>query len=234
MRQKSTSTLIQALSVVLATVAAGCPSSPTARKQKFYDQGLRRSEISRGHHFVQSHSPDRPSICRCALPIGAVSSERNQRVRPQVRWLGIHAERRDPQRFGPTYWATRVSVGNAVARSEFRWLDDSRRASPRKYTYSFRSSESLEFERHVVLNHCVGGAGQLNPEGSIEGLLLGIGQSPIPDEYRDRQLLPMRSLVLDRESRQFASHFKLYVSRRGRNRIEEGPRRPLLSRVVLK
>jgi Flp pilus assembly protein TadD len=41
MRQKSTSSLILALSVILATVAAGCLSSPTARKQKFYDQGLR-------------------------------------------------------------------------------------------------------------------------------------------------------------------------------------------------
>jgi hypothetical protein len=79
----------------------------------------------------------------------------------------------------------------------FRWLDDPGRASPRKYTYSFPPSESLEFERDVVLNHRVGGAGQLNPEGSIEGLLLGIGQSPIPDEYRDRQLLPTRLLVLD-------------------------------------
>jgi hypothetical protein len=113
--------------------------------------------------------------------------------------------------------------------TEFRWIDDPRRASPRKYTYSFPPSESLEFERDVVLNHYIGGAGQLNPGASIEGLLLGMGESPIPDEYRDRQLLPMRLLVLDRRGRQYASHLKLYVSRRSRNRVEKGPRQPLLS-----
>jgi len=114
----------------------------------------------------------------------------------------------------------------------FRWLDDPRRASPRKYTYSFPPSESLEFERDVVLNHYIGGAGQLNPGASIEGLLLGIGESPIPDEYRDRQLLPTRLLVLDRRGRQYASHLKLYVSRRSRNRVEKGPRQPLLSGAI--
>jgi hypothetical protein len=116
----------------------------------------------------------------------------------------------------------------------FRWLDDPRRASPRKYTYSFPPSESLEFERDVVLNHYIGGAGQLNPGASIEGLLLGMGESPIPDEYRDRQLLPMRLLVLDRGGRQYASHLKLHVSRRSRNRIEKGPRQPLRSEATRK
>ena len=107
--------------------------------------------------------------------------------------------------------------------TEFRWLDDPRRASPRKYTYSFPPSDSLEFERDVVLNHYIGGAGQLNPGASIEGLLLGMGESPIPYEYRDRQLLPMRLLVLDRGGRQYASHFKLYVSRRSRKSDRAGP-----------
>jgi len=41
MRHKNTSTLILALSVLLATLAAGCTANPVARKQKFYDQGLR-------------------------------------------------------------------------------------------------------------------------------------------------------------------------------------------------
>jgi hypothetical protein len=112
---------------------------------------------------------------------------------------------------------------------EFRWLDDPRRASPRKYTYSFPPSESLEFERDVVLNHRVGSAGQLNPEGSIEGLLLGIGEAPVPDEYHDRQALQMRLLIFDRRGRHSASHFKLYVCRRSRNRIKKGTRQPLLS-----
>jgi hypothetical protein len=100
---------------------------------------------------------------------------------------------------------------------------------PVRLEHSFPPSESLEFERDVVLNHHIGSAGQLNPGASIEGLLLGMGQSPIPDEYRDRQLLPTRLLVLDRRGRQYASHLKLYVCRRSRNRVEKGTRQPLLS-----
>jgi cellulose synthase operon protein C len=41
MRYKSTSSLFISLSVLFAIGAAGCLSSPTARKQKFYEQGLR-------------------------------------------------------------------------------------------------------------------------------------------------------------------------------------------------
>ena len=41
MQHRHASTFVLLLSALLATVAAGCLTNPIARKQKFYDQGLR-------------------------------------------------------------------------------------------------------------------------------------------------------------------------------------------------
>ena len=98
---------------------------------------------------------------------------------------------------------------------QFHWLGDPSRASPRKSCYSFPPPGPFGIDREVVLNHHVGTAGRLCPGGQLEGFLLGMGQTAVPDEYRDRQPLPMRLLVFDRRGRPCASHLKLYVSRKG-------------------
>lgn len=105
--------------------------------------------------------------------------------------------------------------------AQFRWLKDPCRASPRKSSYSLASPGLAEFDREVVLNHHVGSAGQLNPGESLEGLLLGRGEAPVPDEFRDRQLLTMKLLILDRRGCQYSSRLKLYVSRKSVSRTKK-------------
>jgi hypothetical protein len=103
---------------------------------------------------------------------------------------------------------------------QFRWLSDPFRASPRESNYSFPTPRSIEFPRGVVLNHRLGNAGKLNPGGSLEGLLLGAGEAPIPAEYHDRQTLKMRLFVFDSQSRCSALPFDLCVERRRHNRTK--------------
>jgi hypothetical protein len=104
--------------------------------------------------------------------------------------------------------------------AQCRWLDDPLRTSPRTHSYSF-PSPGPEFAREVVLNHHVGRAGRLNPGGWLEGLLLGMGQTRMPDEWRDRQTLMTRLLVYDGRGRQYSSDLTLYVSRTSLVRIRK-------------
>jgi len=61
---------------------------------------------------------------------------------------------------------------------EFKWLKDPFRKSPREFMYSFPPPRTAGFEREVVLNHCLGPYGRLNPGGALEGLLLGVAKHP--------------------------------------------------------
>jgi hypothetical protein len=97
------------------------------------------------------------------------------------------------------------------------------------FGYSFSCRRSIEFEREAVLNHRVGNLGRFNPGGSFEGLLLGMGDAPIPAEYHERQALATRLVVFDSQGRHFASSFKLYVERACRNRIENKIKSQLMS-----
>ena len=45
-----------------------------------------------------------------------------------------------------------------------------------EYTYSFPEHGPAGFHRDVVLNHRLGRDGRLNPDGWLEGLLLGLGR----------------------------------------------------------
>jgi hypothetical protein len=112
----------------------------------------------------------------------------------------------------------------------FRWLEGASRGSPRKCSYSFAPPGPTGFENGDVLNHRVGSAGQLNPGGDpLEGLLLAMGQAPIPDEYRDRQLLQMRLSISDRRGHSCASQMNFYVSRAGRIRSNKHTRRNIVN-----
>jgi hypothetical protein len=112
--------------------------------------------------------------------------------------------------------------------AQFCWLSDPFRASPRESNYSFPTPRSIEFPREVVLNHHLGNAGKLNPGGSFEGLLLAAGEAPIPAEYHDGQILKMRILVFDSQSRCSASHCELWVERRRRNPTQKKIRQSLM------
>jgi hypothetical protein len=101
---------------------------------------------------------------------------------------------------------------------QIRWLDDPFRKAPRKYCYMFPSADCLEFDRDVVLNHRFGPQGRLRPDKWLDGLLLGMGEGRIPDEYDDRQCLPARLSVFDGRGKRYDADVKFLVSRDRKHR----------------
>jgi hypothetical protein len=97
---------------------------------------------------------------------------------------------------------------------QFRWLQDPLRKSPREDLYCFPVPSLLAFEREVVLNHRIGPQGLLLPGDCLEGLLLGVGESPLPESYRDREALDLRLRVFDSRGREYKLTLKMCVDRR--------------------
>ena len=84
--------------------------------------------------------------------------------------------------------------------------------------YSFLPHAPLALEREVVLNHRLRANGRLNPRGSIDGLLLGIGQTSIPDKYYGHSVL-MTFEVFEGRGECYESQMRLQIDyRRKRNR----------------
>lgn len=81
--------------------------------------------------------------------------------------------------------------------SHFHWLEDPRKFTPRESWYSFPPHGPEGLSRESVLNHRIGRNGRLLPDDCIEGLLCGVGEASIPDEYHHRQRLLMRLSVFD-------------------------------------
>src|SRR5712692_1331055 len=96
---------------------------------------------------------------------------------------------------------------------EFRWLEDPMRKVPREYIYSLPPPGVEGFDRDVVLNHRLRRNGRISPDGWLEGLLLGVGQEPMPSGYRDRQTLNMRLSVFDERGNRFEADIKFLVDR---------------------
>ncbi len=95
----------------------------------------------------------------------------------------------------------------------FRWLEYPLGKAPREYTYSFPDPGPVGFEPDDVLNHRLGRKGRLYPGDWIEGLLLGVGQEPMPSHYQDRQALDMRLWVFDEQGNRFGAPIKFLVDR---------------------
>jgi hypothetical protein len=53
--------------------------------------------------------------------------------------------------------------------------------------YSFPGLRTLSFERDAVLNHRLNGRSVLLPGDELEGLLMAIGEGPLPNEFHDRE-----------------------------------------------
>jgi len=101
----------------------------------------------------------------------------------------------------------------------FRWLEDPLAKVPREFTYDFPPHGPKGFEREVLLNHRLGGKGRLCPGGDcLDGFLLGVGQEPIPDGHRDRQMLQTRLSIFDERGNRYESGVKLLVSREEQHR----------------
>jgi hypothetical protein len=101
---------------------------------------------------------------------------------------------------------------------QFRWVEDPSRKIPKEFTYSFPPGGPEGFEREDVLNHRLGGKGRLCPGDCLDGFLLGVGQEPIPEVYRDRQIVQTRLSIFDEQGNRYESRMKLAVSRGGQLR----------------
>ena len=112
----------------------------------------------------------------------------------------------------------------------FQWLEDPARKAPREFAYSFPPLGPTGFERDIVLNHRRRRNGFLGPGDYIEGLLLGVGQEPIPSNYRNRQPLDMRVWVFDERGNRFGSDVKFLVTRRGKRLCAKKPLESLARR----
>jgi hypothetical protein len=98
----------------------------------------------------------------------------------------------------------------------FRWLEDPLGKIPREYTYDFPDPGPIAFDRDIVLNHHLGGKCRLCPGDWIEGLLLGVGQEPMPSHYLDRRALEMRVWVIDEKGNRFGADIRFLVDREAR------------------
>lgn len=70
---------------------------------------------------------------------------------------------------------------------QFRWLEKPWMKVPRESDYMFPSHGLCGHDPEDVLNHRLGNKGKLLPGDDLDGLLLGVGQTPIPEQYKDRQ-----------------------------------------------
>jgi hypothetical protein len=117
--------------------------------------------------------------------------------------------------------------------TQFRWLEDPWRKIPWEHAYSFPKPGPEGFEREVVLNHRCGRQGRILPGGCLEGLLLGVGQSPVPNHYENRQRIELPFAVLDQRGGRSELVVELCVGRRARHKVSDdkfnGRRRPQLA-----
>lgn len=95
----------------------------------------------------------------------------------------------------------------------FRWLELPWRKVPREYTYNVPGSSLVAFEPTEVLNHRLGAKGLLIPEENLDGLLLGVCERPIPENYRDRTRLPLRLSVFDTRENEYPGYIHVLVTR---------------------
>ena len=126
------------------------------------------------------------------------------------------------------HWAHEARLKLLWPESDFRWLENPLGKIPREYDYWFPPPGPAGFDPAVVLNHRLRHGCKLYPDDCLEGLLLGVGQSPIPDHYVDRQGLKMRLSIYDEKGNRYASDVILRVSReqrRGRQQAKGSLRR---------
>src|SRR5882762_10506377 len=84
---------------------------------------------------------------------------------------------------------------------------------PRECVYMFPSHGLAGHDPEDLLNHRLGSNGKLLPDGDLDGLLLGVGQASIPEQYKDRQAVSMRLSVIDQRGNSYGMSVKFMVHR---------------------
>ncbi len=93
-----------------------------------------------------------------------------------------------------------------------RWLEDPLE-SDGSAVYRFGGEDPLEFERNEVLNHFANVRRTWSRGQSIQGLLLGTVDAPIPTEFRHGAMVPAFLIVYDQFWREFRSSVSLWTDR---------------------
>jgi hypothetical protein len=121
---------------------------------------------------------------------------------------------------------TSTVSGFAVSRIELKlpwehthvqWLEDPNVTIGSSRCYRFFGHQTLEIERELVLNHRLKVTRLFSIGESVEGLLLGIGSEPIPEEFPQGRMIPALVLIYDQIARQYQAPVKLWADRSTRN-----------------
>jgi hypothetical protein len=121
---------------------------------------------------------------------------------------------------------TSTVSGFAVSRIELKlpwehthvqWLEDPNVTIGPSRCYRFFGHQTLEIERELVLNHRLKVTRLFSIGESVEGLLLGIGSEPIPEEFPQGRMIPALVLIYDQIARQYQAPVKLWADRSTRN-----------------
>jgi hypothetical protein len=102
--------------------------------------------------------------------------------------------------------------------SRFRWLENPLAKVPREYFYSFAPPGPAGFDLDAVLNHRFRRGCKLYPDDWLEGLLVGVGQASVPDQYLNRQGVRMRLSILDGRGNDYSADVTLTVNCEGQER----------------
>ena len=108
------------------------------------------------------------------------------------------------------------------------WLDDPFERDGRSYVYRFYRNYIPQYERGQVLNH-LADVRRMWPRGhSLKGYLLGVGNGPIPDQYRQGEIIPASLIVYDQFGHDWRSPISLWTDRTARlfqpTRSEHSPK----------
>ena len=96
------------------------------------------------------------------------------------------------------------------------WLTDPRDHGARSPVYRFDRNYILEYNRDQVLNHRAD-VRRLRSRGeSLQGYLLGIGNDPIPEQFKQGAIIPAFLIVYDQYGEGHRSPVSLWTDRTGR------------------
>jgi hypothetical protein len=112
------------------------------------------------------------------------------------------------------------------ADSRFHWLPDPAEHVPPEEVYKFPSDSPLWYPRAMVLNHRL--QQPLRRGGVREGLLLGLGSAPIPQDIRNGTEIEATLILVDQWDCSHSAKLELLVDRTASERKRVRPKRERL------
>ena len=97
--------------------------------------------------------------------------------------------------------------------TQVQWLEDPKVIDGQSRCYRFCGNQNLEFERNLVLNHRLKRTQRFSAGESAEGLLLGFGSEPIPEEHPHGKMIPAFVIIYDQFERMCQVPVELWADR---------------------